>query len=140
MRKNLTEATILLSIVLLTALAKGGQDDKEWRKKAGTKFLLEQLNRLAGDIDLFYSPKSLNRTLLGSTAPLSKTIDDLITIGINTQYIFSTDDKKAYYQRGSKKREHKFWGNIPDAIPGAKPVVASIRLFKKDVEYLDPTK
>jgi hypothetical protein len=140
MRRNLTEAIILMSTVLIFNLLKGGDDDKERRKKPAVKFALEQLNRLAGDLELFYNPKAFNKTFLGAAIPLEKTINDIIKIVVDIPMLLFSDKDKIYYTSGEKKDELKIVADITSATPILSPVVKSIRLFKKDVGYYSPNK
>ena len=140
MRRNLTEAIILMSTVLIFNLLKGGDDDKERRKKPAVKFALEQLNRLAGDLELFYNPKAFNKTFLGAAIPLEKTINDIIKIGVDIPMLLFSDSDKLYYTSGEKKDELKILADITSATPILSPIVKTIRLFKKDVGYVSPNK
>ena len=140
MRRNLTEAIVLMSTVLMYFLVKGDDDDKEWRKKAAVKFTLQQLNRLAGDLDLFYNPKNFSKTFIGAAIPLEKTIQDILKVGIDIPYLLFGNEDKIYYSTGDKMGEVKLLADLANVTPIVAPIVKTIRLFKKDVGYVSPNK
>ena len=133
MKKNLMEATIFAGSLLLYYGLKGGEDDKEWRKKPLVKFSLTQLDRISGDLLFFLNPKEYV-TLASTAAPLSKTANDLLQTIINIPAIFDSG-KDAYYRSGPRKGEHKFLSRFGSIIPGVKPVQDVLRLVN-DNEFI----
>lgn len=140
MRKNFAELTILAASMLLFYGLKGDKDDDEWRKKPDIKFTLDQLNRVAGDLQFFYTPEgSLNTAT--NAVPLAKVGTDLYKAFFAIPFIFTDEflDEKSTYQKGKRKGENKFFSSYGDLIPGYKPVKDFTRLFK-EVAYEEPRK
>jgi len=116
MKKNLIEITIWAATTLLYAMLHGGDDDeaKKRRKLASVKLGLTILNRVSGDLQFFYSPKSLT-DIAGKAIPISTTAATLLQ-GIS--YIPSAFGEEAYYKSGSRKGKHKALTAAERLIPG----------------------
>lgn len=128
MKKNLFEAVILIGSLLTYKGLKGDKDDKEWRSKPGVKFALNQLNRVSGDLEFFFSPTQYTN-LLKNSLPIAKTVSDLTSIISYSPYLLYDAGKEEIYQSGQRKGENKFWSRFSSLIPGLKPVGESLRIF-----------
>lgn len=136
MRKNIFEAVILLGTVLGFNGLKGDDDDKEWRKKPGVKFALNQLNRVSGDLMFFFSPSEYNN-LAKNAIPLSKTVGDIISVANYTPHLFYNAGKDEKYTVGDRKGEDKFWSRLGSLVPGYKPAAEALRVFN-GLEFQEP--
>lgn len=138
MRKNLLEVLLLTATLLTYNGFKGDKDDKEWRKKPGVKFGLDQLNRASGDLLFFYSPGEYNR-LAQNAIPLSKTVGDILSVVKYTPYLFYDAGKNEKYTSGPRKGENKLYSRFASLIPGFKPIT-DIQRSLNDNEFQDLTK
>ena len=132
MKKNLTELT-LLGASALAFLALGAGSDEERKRRLRNPYIktgLTLLNRVAGDIEFFYSPTKINE--LGKNAiPLSKTMGDLAQAFKYIPYAFYIGDSQ--YKTGSRKNENKFYNTSLRLIPGVKLIPDLKRLFNNKI-------
>jgi len=119
---------IYIATVTLAAMLLGGDDpdSKRRRKNPMVRFALDQLNSVSGDLTYFYSPGQMNK-LLTNTAPLAKTVNDMILTVENIPYMFGGQDSE--YKRGSRKGENKFYSRFTELIPLYNPSLKVIRYF-----------
>jgi len=119
MKKNLIELT-LLGASALAYLALNGGDDEDRKKRLKNPYIktgLTLLNRVAGDIEFFYSPTKIN-DLAKNAVPISKTLGDLAKAFEYIPYAFYVGDSQ--YKKGSRKGENKFYNTSMRLIPGVK--------------------
>lgn len=135
MRKNMMELTLILATVGMY-VGLGWDDDKEKKKSGWYKFTMSQLDRVSGDMLLWYNPKEIVNS--GSQGiPMLKTAKDLLNVIPNMQYIVGGD--KSEYKKGRKKGENKFVSSFIDVLPVIKPINDLVRTWN-DEPYEKPKK
>jgi len=118
MKKNLMELTLLAATVLMFAWLDDDEDDKK-KKNPMIKAMLTLTNRVAGDIEFFYNPKSAVN--LGKNAfPIAKTAGDLLKVFENLPYALEYGDYK--YKKGIYKDQNKFYVSLNNIIVGLRPL------------------
>lgn len=125
-KKTVTEAVLLIGSTLLFLGLVGGEDDKEWRKDPVVKSLLTLSNRIAGDLEFWYNPKSATN-IAKNAVPVAKLIDDTIDMVLSLPHAFYVGDWK--YETGSREGQNKFYTKLAKIVPVLKPTGDMIRLF-----------
>ena len=119
-KKMVVELTLWAATAFGFALLHGGDDEeaKRRRKNPYVKLGLTLLNRVSGDLQYFYDPKSAT-SLTKSSIPVATTIETLFKA---MGYLPGAFGEDAYYTKGSRKGKHKFTSTLARTIPGAKVV------------------
>ncbi len=130
MRKTLVEGILIAATMLMYATLRGGDDDKEDRKKALIKASLTLLNRASGDLVFFYSPNQLLHTATNAV-PLAKTAKDILTVINNVPHAFYDEDSQ--YKTGSRKGQNKFYTKLGNVVVGVKPIQDIRRLLNEQM-------
>lgn len=136
-RKNLIEITLLAATIVLGAHFLGHDYRKKHKDILGNpsvKFIMDQLNRISGDLAFFTSPGQLTQ-MAQNTIPLMKTAQDLGTTLINLPYVFGGVD--ATYKKGGMAGENKFMAHFLRNIPGLNSFMKVKTNFRKDVPAPD---
>jgi len=130
MKKNAMEIALIAASLLAYGGLKGDDDDKNFRKKPIVKFLLNQLNRISGELLYFYNPEEY-ATLASKAIPLAKTTNDLIRAVKYLPYAFYDYDGKANYRSGIHKGQNKFYVSLFSTLPLFKPGQDIFDVFNK---------
>lgn len=133
MKKNLSEVVLILATILMY----GQLDDDEDKKNPYYKFTMDQLDRVSGDLLVFYNPESYTENVLKPVA-LAKTTWDIIGAIKALPHIIG-DDKKDFYKSGPRKGENKAVAKIIDVTPVLAPTAKVVRTFK-DQKYQKPNR
>ena len=104
-----------------------GDEDKDFKKTFRFKFLMDQYERLAGDMLLFAEFGDFSDQL--SSISLVKTITDLTRVLEATYTQVTGDEEDKTYRSGKRKGENKLAASIVDFTPGAAGVKDFSRLF-----------
>ena len=138
MRKNMAEAIMIATAILLTAGLKGGDDEwKKRRKDPKFKFALSLLNRISGDLEFFYNPQSATQ-LIGNVAPVTKLYKDGISAMNYTLRLYPLYLNDWKIKNGSNKDNNKFYDKVGKDIPIIKPIKDIVRtLNKRSLEELN---
>ena len=124
LRKLSIEVVLTVGTYVLIAMLKGGddKDDKERRKTAVYKTTMLLLTRVAGDLSFFFSPNQINN-LFKNIGPVTKLIQDLLSIVENLGTFWEWDDKTAgeIFDKGT------------NLIPGNKLIKDPYKIFNKEV-------
>lgn len=137
LRKTMTELTLILATVGLY-LALGFDDDDKRKRSASYKLIMDQLDRVSGDLLFWANPKNIT-TLSKNPIPMTKLAEDIISVVNYLPYAFYIDGTEYKYKSGPRKGENKFYSKLGAITPGVKPTQEIFRLFNKQ-KYQDYTK
>jgi hypothetical protein len=118
MRKNMTEIVIFLLLTGLTLALKAAvedDDDEKGKKKMVYFFLINQIGRLATDVQFYINPIEFERLARNAIPAFSVVVDAAKAIDSAMNLITGGED---ILQSGPSKGKSRTWRDIQKLIPG----------------------
>lgn len=136
MKKNLTEVILFAATTLFAlALTGSGDDDKKRKKNPFIKLTLTLLQRAAGDLDFFYSPKQIVN-LSANAIPVAKFAGDLLKTIEYIPYAFDYDNPKSKFRSGLNKGKNKELVQVLKDIPALNAVLSAENVLNDNTPTL----
>lgn len=114
MLRNVAELRYILFFMLLGTLLKGMTiDDDDEEKVALTKFIINQTDRVEGELSFFFSPYDQSR-IIRDISPVSRTFKDFYDLVPATTRLLTGEDE---LKSGPNKGDSNFYRQLKQAVP-----------------------
>ena len=119
MRKNMTEIVVFLLLTGLTLALKAAvdDDDEDKRKKMAYIFMINQIGRLATDVQFYVNPIEFERLARNAIPAFSVVVDAAKAIDSAWTLILEGAEGDVL-QSGPQKGKSRTWRDIKKLIPG----------------------